>query len=337
MANPTKPRCHGCMPVSKRASRKAKKEKAIELVLTDPCITQSYERKVARVLEEVHEEPLISYPWSIKKVANDKEEIEEDWKQYISDSGECPVFAKQAPEEPIAESFIAESFIAVLIRFIAVMLSFIASKIANITMEEPTIEEPIAESFIEEPIAESFIEEPEGMVLVRFIMVGFPRGVDAPKKSMKLGFDTAQEMMEKACSEFALDYEKSSMIGPKVVMLPFQSKHEDHVSWFTAQYLKTISTYDDIMNDIMVESFKKGGNERTHVFGIDVFIVNTKNKIAMQYYDNANMMARVIAYNDDSIERFKKGRPDVWEKVPVIPFFDLYETGAVNRPMHVDI
>ena len=323
MANPTKPRCHGCMPVSKRARRKAKKEKAIELVLTDPCITQSYERKVARVLEEVHEEPLISYPWSVKKVANDKEEeIEEDWKQYISDSGECPVFAKQAPEEPIAESFIEVliGFIDVLIRFIAVMLSFIASKIANITMEEPTIEEPT-------------IEEPEGMVLVRFIMVGFPRGVDPSKKSMKLGFDTAQEMMEKACSDFALDYEKSSMIGPKVVMLPFTAQHENQVSWLTEKYLKTISTYDDIM----VDSFKKGETQTCHVLGIEVLIVNTKNKIAMQFYDDAKMMARIIAYNDDSIERFKKGRPDVWAKVPVIPFFDLYEEGAANRPIHVQI
>ena len=315
MANRTKPRCHDCMPLSKRGRRKAKKAKAIELVLTDPSITHSYERKVARVLEKVHEEPLISYPWSVKTAANDEEEATEDWKQYISDSGECPVFFNQAPEEPIAESFIA-----VLIRFITVLLKFIASKIAMPTINEPTMEEPT-------------IEKPEGLVLVRFIMIGFPIGVDPSKKSMKLGLNMAQEMMEKACSDFEFDYEKSSMLGPKVVMLPFQAQHEDHVSWFTAQYLKTISTYDDIM----VESFKKGETETTHVFGIEVFIVNTKNKIAMQYYDNAKTMARVIAYNDDSIERFKKGQPDAWAKVPVIPFFDLYEKGAVNRPIHVEI
>ena len=136
MANGTKPRCHGCMPLSKRAKRKAKKAKAIELVLTDPSITHSYERKVVRVLQKVHEEPLISYSWSVKKVANDKEEAKEDWQQYISNSGECPVFAKQAPAEPKEEP-IAESFIGVLIRFITVLLKFISSKIAMPTTAAP--------------------------------------------------------------------------------------------------------------------------------------------------------------------------------------------------------
>ena len=307
------------MPLSKRGRRKAKKAKAIELVLTDPSITLSYERKFTRVVEQLcqtlidPEEPIISYSWSVTKAADDKEDTKEDWQQYISESGEFPVFAKRAPEEPIAESFID-----VLIRFITVLLKFIASKIAMPKINEPTIEEPT---------------NPEGMVLVRFIMVGFPKGADPSKKIMKLAFDTAQEMMEEACNDFELDYEKSSMLGPKVVMLPFQAQHEDHVSWFTAKYLKTISTYDDIM----VDAFKKGETETTHVLGIEVLIVNTKNQIAMQFYDNAKMMARVIGYNDDSIERFKKGKPDVWATIPVIPFFDLYKEGAENRPIHVDI
>ena len=164
-------------------------------------------------------------------------------------------------------------------------------------------------------------------------MIGFEIGVNPSKKSMKQGFNMAQEMMEKTCTDFELDYEKSSMLGPKVVMLPFHAQHENHVSWLTENYLKTISTYEDIM----VESRKKGEIETTHVFGIEVFIVNTKNKISMQYYDYAKTMARIIPYNDDSIERFKNGKPDAWAKVPVIPFFDLYEAGAVNRPIHIQI
>ena len=49
------------------------------------------------------------------------------------------------------------------------------------------------------------------------------------------------------------------------------------------------------------------------------------------------MMARVIGYNDDSIERTKTEKPDVWANIPVIPFFNLYEDGAVNRPIHINI
>ena len=326
------------MPLSKRGRRKAKKAKAIELTLTDPSIARSYERKVERLLGKVHEDPPIfyswsvqkTYPWSLKKATNDEEEDKEDSKEYISDSGECPVFFTQDPEEPIAESFIE-----VLIRFIDVLIRFIASKITNITMGQPTIEKPtIEEPTIEEPtIEEPTIEKPEGLVLVRFIMIGFETGANPRNDPMKLGFGMAQEMMEKICSDFELDYEKSSMLGPKVVMLPFHAQHENHVSWLTENYLKTISTYDDIM----VESSKKDEIKTTHVFGIEVFIVNTKNKIAMQYYDNAKTMARIIPYNDDSIQRFKNGMPDAWAKIPVIPFFDLYEAGAVNSPMHIDI
>ena len=308
------------MPLSKRGRKKAKKTKAIELVLTDPSIVHSYERKVALVLEQVHVEHLISYSWSVTAKADDKEDAKEDWEEYLSDSGDLVLFAKQAPEEPITESFIA-----VLIRFITVLLRFIMFKITTPTIDKTTIEEPT----IEEPTT----EEPEGMVLVRFIMTGFPKGVDPPKKFIELGFDTAQQMMEQACSDFALDYEKSSMLGPKVVMLPFQAEHEDHMLELTAKYLKTISTYDDIM----VDSFKKGETQTTHVLGIEVLIVNTKNKIAMQFYDNVKMMARVIGYNDDSIERTKTEKPDVWANIPVIPFFDLYEDGAVNRPIHINI
>ena len=69
------------MPLSKRGRRKAKKAKAIELVLTDHSITRIYEEKLERVLEQVHEEPLISYSWSVKKVTNDKEEAKEDWQK----------------------------------------------------------------------------------------------------------------------------------------------------------------------------------------------------------------------------------------------------------------
>ena len=78
MANRTKPRCHGCMPLSKRGRKKAKKAKAIELVLTDPSIDHSYERKVALVLEQVHAEHLISYSWSVTAKADDKEDAKED-------------------------------------------------------------------------------------------------------------------------------------------------------------------------------------------------------------------------------------------------------------------
>ena len=300
------------MPLSKRGRRKAKKAKAIELTLTDPSIAHSYERKVERLLGEVHEDPPIvyswsvqkAYSWSLKKATNDEEEDKEDSKEYISDSGECPVFFTQAPEEPIAESFIE-----VLIRFIDVLIRFIASKIANMTMGELTIEKlTIEEPTIEEPT----IEKREGLVLVRFIMIGFEIGANPRNDPMKLGFGMAQEMMEKICSDFELDYEKSSMLGPKVVMLPFHAQHENHVSWLTENYLKTISTYDDIM----VDSFKKGQTETTHVFGIEVFIINTKNKIAMQYYDNAKTMARIIPYNDDSIERFKNGCPMRGQRFP---------------------
>lgn len=306
------------MPLSKHGRRKAKKAKAIELILTDPSIARSYERKVALVLEQVHAEHLISYSWSVTAKADDKEDAKEDWEEYLSDSGDLALFAKQAPEEPITESFIA-----VLIRFITVLLRFIMFKIKTPTIDKTTIEEPTIEE----------TKKPEGMVLVRFIMTGFPKGVDPPKKFIKLGFETAQEMMEEACSDFALDYEKSSMLGPKVVMLPFQSEHEDHMLELTAKYLKTISTYDDIM----VDSFKKGETQTTHVLGIEVLIVNTKNKIAMQFYDNVKMMARVIGYNDGSIERTKTEKPDVWANIPVIPFFNLYEDGAVNRPIHINI
>ena len=176
------------MPLSKRGRRKAKKAKAIELTLTDPSIARSYERKVECLLGEVHEDPPIfyswsvqkAYPWSLKKATNDEEEDKEDSKEYISESGECPVFFTQDPEEPIAESFIE-----VLIRFIDVLIRFIASKITNITniaMGQPIIEEleelTIEEPTIEEPkIEEHTIEKPEGLVLVRFIMIGFKKGV----------------------------------------------------------------------------------------------------------------------------------------------------------------
>ena len=312
------------MPLSKRGRRKAKKAKAIELTLTDPSIARSYERKVERLLGKVHEEPLISYSWSVTAKTDDKEDAKEDREEYLSDSGDLGLFAKQAPEEPITESFIA-----VLIRFITVLLRFIIFKITTPTIEEPNIEETKGMEGMEGMAT----EKPVGMVLVRFIMTGFPKGVDPPKKFIELGFDTAQEMMEQACSDFALDYEKSSMLGPKVVMLPFQAKHEDHILELTAKYLKTISTYDDIM----VDAFKKGETETTHVLGIEVLIVNTKNKIAMQFYDNVKMMARVIGYNDDSIERTKTEKPDVWANIPVIPFLNLSEDGAVNRPIHINI
>ena len=178
-----------------------------------------------------------------------------------------------------------------------------------------------------------------GAVLVRAVMVGFKPDVPPKKKTMQLAMDTAQEMMQLACDDYELDYDASSMYGPKFYMLPFKKEHDNHILELTAKFLKTVDTY----HGAMVRAHQSGeallidGGRTTHVLGIDILVVNRKNKIAMQFYDEIEVMARVIAHNDESIVQTKAQSPEVWANLPATAFHAMYEEGAVKGPVHVKV
>lgn len=176
-------------------------------------------------------------------------------------------------------------------------------------------------------------------VLVRVVMVGFKPGAPPKKKPMQLAMEIAQEMMHVACEDHKKDYEASSMSGPKVFMVPFKAKHEDHMLELTARFLKTVDTYHEanVRAHASGAALEIDGGRTTDVLGIDVVVVNSSNSIAMQFYEQVEGMGRVIAHDDESIVQTKAQSPEVWANLSVTPFHKMYEEGFENLPVHVKV